>query len=287
MKILLTGATGFVGRALLPALRDAGHDVVTPTRGDLGTIGPTTDWTPFLGGVEAIVHLANRAHDAQASESTIRSVNVEGTRRLAEQGVQAGIGRFVYLSSVKAMAERSTHPLTERDVAIPDSLYGRTKHAAEKSLRELPLQLLILRPPLIVGPGAKANLRALVRLADTPFPLPFGDIDNRRSLLALNNLTDAIRHALETELTGTYLLADEPPVSTSWLLGRLRAALGRPARLLRAPALVLRLAPAALVEDLEIDPRGFANATGFRPFFGLEQAIEQMVAGYRRDIRGK
>jgi nucleoside-diphosphate-sugar epimerase len=280
MKILITGATGFVGRALVAALRE--HELVTPSRAMLGTIGPATDWRPHLAGVDAIVHLANRAHDSRVGEAEIKRVNVDGSRRLAEQALEAGVARFVYLSSVKAMAECSVHPLSERDVPMPASAYGRTKLAAERSLRELPLQLLTLRPPLIVGPGAKANLRSLLRLADTPWPLPFGEIENRRSMLALSNLVDAIRLGLETRVSGTYLLADEPAVSTAWLLERLRSSLGRPARLLRAPEIVRRLAPAALVEDLEIDSRGFANATGFKPFFRLEQAIETMVAAYRK-----
>ncbi len=127
-----------------------------------------------------------------------RRVNVDGSRRLAEQGLEAGVARFIYLSSVKAVAERSVHPLSERDVPMPTTVYGRTKLATERMLRDLPLQLLVLRPPLIVGPGARANLRALLRLADTPFPLPFGEIENRRSMLALSNLTDAIRLSLKT-----------------------------------------------------------------------------------------
>ncbi|GIL38726.1 NAD-dependent epimerase/dehydratase family protein [Roseiterribacter gracilis] len=279
MKVLVTGATGFVGRALVPALHD--HELVTPSRAELGDIGAATDWRPYLQGVDAVVHLANRAHDSRIGEGEIRRINVDGTRRLAEQALEARVSRFIYLSSIKAVTERSVHPLSERDVPMPTSTYGRTKLNTERMLRDLPLQLLLLRPPLIVGPGAKANLRSLLRLADTPFPLPFGEIENRRSMLALSNLTDAIRLSLETGVTGTYLLADEPPVSTAWLLERLRSSLGRPARLLRAPEFVRRLAPAALIEDLEIDPRGFANATGFKPFFRLEQAIETMVAAYR------
>jgi nucleoside-diphosphate-sugar epimerase len=253
MRIYVTGASGFIGSHLCPALAAAGHEL-----------------RPTVAGCDALVHLANIAHTS-ASPRELHRVNVEGTIAQAQSALSAGTRRFVYLSSVKADK--------------PDDAYGRAKSIAEQALLQLVgLEPAILRPPLVYGPRVKANFLALMRAVDRGWPLPLASIRNRRSLVYVGNLVDAILRCLEGNRVGrTYAVSDGAPVSTPELCRALGAALGRPARLFPFPPVLLRLAPgfARLTESLEVDDRAIRDELGWRAPFSFEQGLQATAQWYR------
>lgn len=312
-RVLVTGGTGFVGPALVEELLRAGHQVRVALRRDApllpgveytitGGIGPATDWRPALLGVGAVVHLAARAHVSDESAralSRFREVNSLGTRRLAEAAAAAGVRRFVFLSSVKAMGEssRPDRPLTEADAPRPEDAYGISKLEGEAALLELAagngLQPVILRAPLIYGPEVKGNFLRLLRLVDRGLPLPLGAIANRRSLVARVNLVSALRRCVEHDAAAgeTFLVADGEDLSTPELVRRLARALGRPARLLPVPPGLLRAAGslfgragevARLTGDLMVDASRIRSRLGWRPAIGTDAALAETAAWYRR-----
>lgn len=307
-RILVTGAGGFIGRGLLPRLAAGGYDVRAASRQpgnppaesiSVGPIGPDTDWAAALDGIDAVVHLAARVHvtrdDSGDPLAAFRQVNAAGTARLARQAVEAGVRRFVLVSSVKAAAETSPgRPLRETDPARPRTPYGISKWEGEQALRAEAgrMEAIVLRPPLVYGPGVGANFRALLRLVDAGLPLPLGSVGNRRSLIARANLVDAIVASLVASgaAGGTFYVADGPPLSTPALVRKLAAALGRPARLFSAPipliANLARLlgradAAASLLSSLEIDDAAFRAAAGWRPPLEQGTALREVAAWYK------
>jgi UDP-N-acetyl-alpha-D-quinovosamine dehydrogenase len=253
MRIYVTGASGFIGSQLVPALREAGHEVVVS-----------------LQGCDAVVHLANIAHTS-ASPRELHRVNVEGTLAQAQAALAAGARRFVYLSSIKA--------------AQPRDSYGQAKRLAEQGLLGLRgLEPVILRPPLVYGPRVKANFLALVRAIDRGWPLPLASIRNRRSLLFVGNLIDAVVRCLEAPVAGrVFALSDGTPVSTPELCRAIGRALGRPARLFPWPSGLLRLVPglARLTESLELDDAPIREALAWRPPYAFEEGLRLTAAWYR------
>jgi len=253
MRVLVTGASGFIGSHLCPALAAAGHELRTAAE-----------------GCDAVVHLANIAHTS-ASPRDLHRVNVEGTIAQAKSALAAGARRFVYLSSIKA--------------ARADDAYGRAKSIAEQALLQLDgLEAVILRPPLVYGPRVKANFLALMRAIDRGWPLPLASIRNRRSLLYVGNLADAILRCVEGPVAHkTYAVSDGAPVSTPQLCRALGRALGRPARLWPFPPALLRLAPGAarLAESLEVDDRAIREELGWRAPFTFEQGLRLTAEWYR------
>src|SRR5574340_270202 len=261
---LLTGAAGFVGREVIAALTRAGWQVKAPVRAipvarpaanvewiEIGDFTQLDDWAPVLGGVKAVVHLAGRAHVMNDSDSdpiaAYRRVNVGVTERLASAAAAAGVRRFVFMSSVKAGGEVSgTRALTEDDMARPLDAYGISKREAEEALirinRDTGMPVTILRPPLVYGPGVRANFLRLMRWVDRGVPLPFGAVDNRRSLVYVGNLADAILAALqsERESADVYFVSDSEDLSTAELIRRLGSALERQVRLVPVPPALLR-----------------------------------------------
>ncbi|MGH8720582.1 MAG: NAD-dependent epimerase/dehydratase family protein, partial [Burkholderiales bacterium] len=217
-----------------------------------------------------VVHLANIAH-ASASPRELHRVNVEGTITQARAALGAGARRFVYLSSIKA--------------ALPQDAYGRAKAVAEQALLQLDgLEPLVLRPPLVYGPRVKANFLALLRAVDRGWPLPFASVRNRRSLLYVGNLVDAILRCLECPVAHkTYALSDGAPVSTPELCRAMGRALGRPARLFPFPPALLALLPRAsrLIESQVIDNTPFCAELDWRPQFTLEQGLRDTAEWYR------
>lgn len=271
-RLLITGATGFIGAALVARLRDAGVAFnaaarkmapgVTHRIGDLA--GPI-DWAPALEEVSTVVHLAGPAHTA-ISDNFARRAIAGATAELARQASASGVSRFVYLSSIRAVARASDAPLTEAASPRPLGAYGQAKREAEEAVLARPeLHAVVLRPPLVIAPHAGANWRKLMQAAASGAPLPFAGLGNRRSLIALASLIDAILAAIAAPKSsrGVFHLADRPALSTEDIIRALRTGMGRPPRLFQAPWLAA-LAPSQLRENLEIDASAFEQAFAWR-----------------------
>ncbi|MBU6995829.1 NAD-dependent epimerase/dehydratase family protein [Ferrovum myxofaciens] len=302
MKVLVTGAGGFVGKGLVPYLERQGHTVVRALRMakednevGIGDIGPDTDWRVALGGVEAVVHLAARVHVMQAedlsSQQAFHRVNTAGTLNLARQAASAGVRRLVFLSSVKVLGEEGV--LTAASIPRPADAYGQSKWAAEQGLHTVAtntgLEVVILRPPLIYGPGVGANFARLMHWVRCGVPLPLGGVRNRRSLLALGNLVDAVGWVLRHPAAAgrTYLLSDGEDVSTPDLIRHLAHALGRSARLLTVPPFLLlglgkllgrRAEIHRLLGSLVVDASAIRAELGWSPPFTLAAGLDDLVA---------
>ncbi len=245
MKVLVTGADGFVGRAVVAALSLRGFELRAAARlalplADSVATGDirTTDWSEALRGCEAIVHLAARVHvmrEASADAlAEFRRVNTEATVRLAAAAVTAGVRRLVFVSTAKVLGESSPgRAFTDSDPPAPADAYARSKSEAEDELRAIAvatgLQVVILRPPLIYGPGVRANFLRLMRWIDASRPLPFGGVENRRSILYVGNLASAVAASLEHEQAAgrSFLVCDRELISTPELARHIGAALQR------------------------------------------------------------
>jgi nucleoside-diphosphate-sugar epimerase len=259
-RILVTGAAGFIGRALCRGLAERGHRPVAGLRRPtppssttegllLGDITPNRDWSRALRGVgiDIVVHLAQRAHST--ADPAALAPEPAAAAALARAAARAGARRFVYLSSITAMGAATApgRPFQAGDEPRPESPYGRSKLATEQALaeaaRDTGIELAIIRPPLVYGPGVRANFRALLRLVASGVPLPFAAIDNRRSFIHADNLTDLIAvSALHPAAPGQVLLAaDGTDLSTPDLIRRLAAGFGRPAHLFPVPGAVFAL----------------------------------------------
>ena len=311
-RILVTGATGFVGHALCRSLAAGGIEVCGAVRagGDIGggvetrIIGDLRDavkTSEFLNGIDCVVHTAARVHrmgkiGPEELDSYLRD-NTETTRRLAEAAVTAGVRRLIFLSSIKANGEETPAPYTENTPPRPEDAYGISKLKAEQALGEIAaatgLESVILRPPLIYGPGVRANFLSLLHLADSPIPLPLGGLKhNARSLLNLGNLLSAIRCTLDhPDAAGrTYLLRDGDDPSTAMLVRKLRQALGRPTRLMPVPASLIGAAARAagrgavmqrINGSLTVDDTAIRHELGWRPPFTLDQGLAATAAWFR------
>lgn len=250
MKVLVTGASGLVGRPLTAALADAGHQVRAAVRNQqafpdgvevaqIGDLSGENDWPALLAGIDAVVHLAGIAHiGTDVSDETYDRVNHRVTAALARAAAAAAIKRLVFVSSIRAQSgTHADHPLEESDPPQPTEAYGRSKLAAEEAVRASGASYTILRPVLVYGRGAKGNLAHLLRLARLPLPLPFGRLSNRRSLLGMDNLMAAVRFALENEraVKETFIVSDPQAVSVAEIVTICRAAMGRKPNLLSVP----------------------------------------------------
>lgn len=288
IRVLVTGASGFIGRALVPALVTAGYEVRAASRvvppfeppvevASHGDLDAGADWPPLLAGVDFVVHLAGIAHTGPGVPAVrYRRVNHEATAVLADAARNARVRRMVFVSTIRAQAgPRADHVLTEADTPQPADPYGLSKLAAEIALVRSGADFTVLRPVLVYGPGVKGNLRTLVRLAGLPVPLPFEAFTNRRSLLSVSNLVDAIAFVLRhAESSGeTYVVADQHPVSLAQMVEALRAGMGRPPGLVKAQPALIRLGLTILGRSrywdqlggqLVVNPRKLVSA-GWRP----------------------
>jgi len=307
--VVVTGAGGFIGRALVERLRAAGRDVRPVVREDRGDVEGAVALGPLEGapeealagaleGAAAVVHLAARAHRRDAGEAgadaAYRAANVDATARLARAAVAARVERFVLASSVKVNGEatRPGRPFRPGDPAAPGDAYGRSKRDAEAALAEAcrgsATAPIVLRLPLVIGPGARGNVERLVDAVAAGRTLPLGAIDNRRSVLGLANLCDAIVAALDapTPPAGVHFVADAVPVSTPGLVRAIAGALGRPVPLAFVPVALLKLGArlvgkgaeiARLAGSLEVDASSFTAATGWRPARALDDELARLA----------
>lgn len=300
-KVLVTGATGFVGRSVMPFLLARGFSVVGAGRSpfqhegakyaSIGNIDKFTDWKEALDGVNVVVHLAARAHQMKETPEELHlynEINFEGTVNLAMQSVQAGVSKFVFISSIKAMiSDAHEEPLTECLPCNPVEPYGISKLMAERELIKIAdstgIKIVILRPPLIYGPGVKGNMESLIGLVKRFPVLPLAGIDNRRSLLGVKNLASAIETAINSERADrkTFLVTDGEEISTSELVKRLASVFNPSCRLVRLPGWLWRLAEkipllaakvVRVTGSLPVDSSFFTRETGWKaPYSMLEQ----------------
>lgn len=308
MKVLVSGASGFVGVPTCRRLLAAGHRVVAAVRRDdcflplevearrVEPLGPDTDWRDALKGCDAVIHLAARAHvmrDRAADRLTLfRRINRDGAVRLAEQAVAAGVGRFVFVSSIKVNGEATPaeRPFRADDAPAPCDPYGVSKAEAEAALTDIAtrtgLSLAVVRPPLVHGPGAKGNLAALLKVLRLGLPLPLGAVNNRRSLVGVDNLADALAFLVAHPAQGRFLIRDGEDVSTPRLIRLLAEAQGRSARLLPVPPILLRLlgtmtgrraAVDRLIGSLVVDDTPL-RALGWVPPVSLASGLAEMAA---------
>ena len=262
--VFLTGATGFVGGATLRCLVARNYTVIAALRNGsqllqskvssihVDSIDGATSWKNGLTGVDVVIHAAARVHVMNDTETdplaAFRRVNVEGTVNLARQAASAGVRRFIFISSIKVNGESTDLGIrySPEDTPAPADPYGISKMEAEERLRELAvetgMEVVIIRPVLVYGPGVKANFQSMMRWLDKGIPLPFGAIHNSRSLVALDNLVDLIVTCISHPAAAnqTFLVSDGEDLSTTQLLRKIALALGRTARLVPIPAGVLR-----------------------------------------------
>lgn len=279
--VLVTGASGFVGSALVASFVGAGMSVraaarqantfppgVEPVSG--ADLNSTFDWRAALRGCDAIVHAAARVHLMRDSAldplGEFRRVNVSGTLRLAQQAAEVGVRRLVFLSSIKVNGESTApgRPFTADDKPAPTDPYGISKYEAEQGLlalaRQTAMEVVIIRPVLVYGPGVKANFLSLMKWLHRGIPLPLGRTRNYRSLVAMDNLIDLVHTCLQHPAAARqiFLASDGEDLSTTNLLCRLSYALGKPARLFSVPTTVLK-AGAVLLGQREMAQRLLAS----------------------------
>jgi len=309
MRILVTGASGFVGTALCRELLARGHTVRAAVRRLVPPsavpsqlhqilvpdIAAEFDRRALVDGVGTVVHLAAIAHRSSLDDGEMRRVNCDAAVRLAEAAARS-VRRFIFLSSVKVHGEDSgSGTYAEDDALDPQDSYGRSKLEAERALTEtaarVGIELAIVRPPLVYGPGVKANFLRLLGWVDSGLPLPFASVRNRRSLIYVGNLVDAIVRLVEHPVArGPFLVSDDESVSTPELVSRIARVLGRSARLLPAPLALLRMAGMIagrrdeirrLTGNLAIDSLRARRLLDWRPPYTLDAGLAQTARWFR------
>ncbi|MDD3935663.1 SDR family oxidoreductase [Rhodoferax sp.] len=311
MTVLVTGANGLIGRALCERLQQKKQAFRAAVRpgvpvqpgcdvAEVGELNQATNWCRALTGVDIVIHLAARVHvmhDKSADPLAVfRTVNVDGTLNLARQAVDAGVKRFVFVSSIKVNGEATKmgRPFTEADAPNPQDAYGQSKCEAEQGLRQIAMdtgiEVVIIRPPLVYGPGVKANFAALMRAVQRGWPLPLGAVHNQRSLVALDNLVDFIITCM-THLQAanqTFLVSDGQDLSTTELVRGMAQAAGVSARLLPVPVWVLQAgakllgkgdAVQRLCGNLQVDISKARDLLGWVPPVSVEEGLGRCVRG--------
>ena len=307
-RILVTGANGFIGSSLCASLKEKGYFVRGAVRNDpydipgvdetiqVTDINESTDWQEALAGMDTVIHLAARVHvmGHQAAESleTFRKVNLLGTERLARMAAKAGVRRFIFISSVKVNGEGSSHVYTENDLPSPQDAYAISKREAEDLLvsisKETGIQTVILRLPLVYGPGVKANFRNLIKIVSAGLPLPFKGINNRRSFIYLGNLVDAIITSVNHPLAAgqTFLVNDGQDISTEELIRLIALAMDKKPVLFSLHPVILKALfditgkgeeMEKLTGTLLVDSSKIRKLLGWKPPFTLGEGIRETV----------
>ncbi len=312
--VLVTGANGFIGRALVAHLLRRHDRVVVagvrrpeahvPTGAEKRTVpalGPDADWTAALAGIDQVVHAAARVHVMDETEAdpltAFRRVNTQGALALAEQAARAGVRRFVFISSIKVNGEQTApgQPFDADQPVAPTDPYGLSKHEAEQGLlrlaRDTAMEVVIIRPVLVYGPGVGANFASLMRWLKRGLPLPLGAVRNRRSLVSLDNLVDLIAVCLDhpNAANQVFLVSDGEDLSTTDLLRRLGQALGRRPWLLPVPSHLLALAARLvgrtsitqrLLGSLQVDIGKNRRLLGWQPVVTVDHALRTTAASF-------
>lgn len=321
MKFLITGASGFVGKILCAQLLQQGHELRAANRTAasecmrmpvnagvmyreivIGMIDGKTDWSSALAGTDVVIHLAARVHvmreNAVDPLAAFREVNVAGTERLARAAASSGVKRLVYVSSIKVNGEQTeTVPYSEQDVPDPRDPYGISKYEAEQALHrvalETGLEVVIVRPPLIYGPGVGGNFLRLLKLMSRGVPLPLASIRNRRSMIYLGNFVDAlITCATHPAAAGnTYLVSDDEDISTPLLMRNMANLMGKHGWLWPLSPFFLKLAGKTtgmsgeverLIGSLQIDSSRIRRELGWRPPYSLQQGLSETVRWFEQ-----
>jgi len=308
--VVITGANGFVGTEVCNKLAQSSYRVLRVVRETKGTspdemavgdIGPDTYWKSILEKTDVVVHLAARVHVMHAEDLTqiknYREVNFSGTMALARQSADAGVKRFIFISSIKVNGESTVigRPFTADDEPAPLDPYGASKAETEQALLRLSestgLEVVIIRPVLVYGPGVRANFQSLMELVDMGIPLPLGNIHNKRSLVALDNLVDLIITCIEhpEAVNQVFLVSDGEDLSTSDLLQRVGTALGRPARLIDVPASLIKIAAKLtgksnvsqrLLGSLQVDITKTQDILDWSPPVSVNEALKKTAQSF-------
>ena len=306
MKILLTGSTGFLASALQKKLND--HIVILTSRGDKiessprvfrKNISSTENFSDCLSNIDVVIHTAARVHQmndlAEDPQKEFMETNCFGALNLARQAAQAGVKRFIFLSSIKVNGEESHsgRPFRFDDPRLPKDPYGISKAKAEEGLlkiaAETRLEVTIIRPPLVYGPDVKANFAALLKLASKNVPLPLGSVNNKRSFVALDNLINLIVTCIDHPKAANqvFLISDDNDVSTSKLFSIMVEAFGKKARLINVSPHFLRLIAKLigkeemidrLCGDLSVDIRHTKNTLDWTPVVSLVDGVKICVS---------
>jgi UDP-glucose 4-epimerase len=308
-RVLVTGASGFVGRNLCQFLVRRGWEVVAATRRvpavgmsdvsvrALPLSADARDWQDALASVDCVVHLAATVHQMNRTSASIdyRAVNLEGTKFVAVQAAIAGVKRFVYLSSIKVNGEGGTRIYRSDDEPMPVDDYGRSKMESESALERISaqtgLKVVIIRPPLVYGPGVRANFKRLLQLAALGVPLPFGSIRNRRSLVGIENLVDFVASCMEHPAAAgqTWLVSDGEDLSTPELVAKLMHLMGKkpiffpvPPRLIKGLARIVGRGStvARLCDSLQVDIAPARRTLGWSPPYSVDYGLASTVAAY-------
>ncbi len=307
MNVLVTGANGFVGRQLCEALTQQNFNVTSVVRNDGAdtkhtkliklTLSNETDWDDALRGVDVIIHLAGRAHVMQESvENSYQAyadINIYATKHLAEQAALSGVKRFIFLSSIKVNGESTGKvPFNELLPPKPEDDYGRTKYEAEKCLntiaKKTKMEVVIIRPPLVYGEGVKANFKKLIKLSRSGLPMPFGAVDNKRSLIYIENLIDFILLCIKHPKAAneTFLVSDNDDVSTTDMIRLIAYAGKKRPMLLPVPTVWItfiskligkQMLAERLCGNLQVDISKAKSLLNWKPPYNFKEGIVMTV----------
>jgi len=310
IRVLVTGGTGFIGNSLITSLLSPNYHVIAAVRNKTNmlprntekiiveALSSETDWTAALKTVDVVIHCAGRAHVMNNSKRNpldeFRKVNTEGTLNLARQATDEGVKRFIFISSIKVNGEMTLvdHPFQPDDKYIPTDPYGLSKYEAEQGLlalaKETGMEVVIIRPPLVYGPGVKANFLSMMRWINKGVPLPFGAIYNKRSLVALDNLVNFIIRCIDHPKAANeiFLISDDEDVSTTQLLSKVAKAYGKKACLIPVPVSWMTLA-AKLIGKADVANRLFGSLQvgsskardllGWKPVITMEEQLKKIA----------